>query len=207
MRSFMRVLTVLTLIFAVAAISVAQTREKPKGGKPAPEDMQKMMEEMMKTIKPGPQHDILAKMAGDWVVNGKMWRPPSTEAMLMKPGTEHAEMILGGRYLQSVNQGEMMGMPFEGHGMMGFDNFRKEYQMTWVDNMGTTISTAAGTADPTGKVITLMGKMDEPSTGEKDKDVKYVYTFKDDKTVVLEMYDSISGKGFFKIMEMTYTRK
>jgi hypothetical protein len=205
MRSLIRVSTVLSLVLAFALLADAQTKEKAKG-QPSPEDQQKMMAAMMASMKPGPQHDLLAKMAGDWSVAGKMWMDPNSPPADMKPGTEHAEMILGGRFLQSVNTGEMMGMPFEGHGMLGYDNFKKLYQMTWVDNMGTTISTASGTADAAGKTITLMGKMDDPSTGKKDQDVKYVYELKDDKTINFAIYQPEGGKDM-KVMEMVYTKK
>jgi hypothetical protein len=206
MRSMYRVVTVLALVFAVALMASAQTKEGAKG-QPSPEDQQKMMAAMMAAMKPGPQHDVLAKMAGDWTVTGKMWMNPKEDPMPMDPGTEYAEMILGGRYLQSVMNGKMMGMPYEGHGLMGYDNVKKQYQITYVDNMGTAISTGTGTADATGKIISLMGKMDDPSTGKMDSDVKYVYTIKDDKTFVFEMYGPAPTGGLVKMMEMTYVKK
>jgi hypothetical protein len=46
-------------------------------------------------------------------------------------------MILGGRYQQSMIKGNMMGMPFEGMGLLGYDNAQKLFYSTWVDNMGT----------------------------------------------------------------------
>jgi len=204
MRSFSRSFCVLSLVLALALFASAQTKkEQPKG----PPAGMPSMEEMMKTMQPGPQHDLLKKLAGDWTTTGQMWMGPKGDPMPMKPGTEHAEMILGGRFLQSVNNGEMMGMPFEGHGLMGYDNFKKVYQMTWIDNMGTTISTAAGTTDAAGKTLTLMGKMDDPESGQKDVDVKYVYNFKDDKTVGFEIWDNQGSKEFKKVMEMTYAKK
>jgi len=205
MRALIRNFTVVILVLALALIAGAQTKDQGKA--PSSEEQQKAMAAMMAAMKPGPEHATLAKMAGDWTITGKMWMDPSGAPVDMKPGTQHAEMILGGRYLTSAWNGEMMGMPFEGHGLLGYDNFKKQYQMTWVDNMGTTISTAAGTADAAGKVITLMGKMDDPSTGAKDQDAKYVYTIKDDKTVTFEMYGPAPGKGLVKMMETTFTKK
>jgi hypothetical protein len=169
--------------------------------------MEKMMADYQKFMNPGKGHELLVKMAGDWIVNGKMWMDPKGEPMPMKPGTDHGEMILGGRYLQSVNHGEMMGMPFEGHGLMGFDNYRQQYQMVWVDNMGTVVTTAAGTLDADGKTLTLFGKMDEPTMNMKDIDIKYVYNFVDDKTMTFSTWQAGPDKNYFKVMEMTYTRK
>jgi hypothetical protein len=89
---------------------------------------------------------------------------------------------------------------------MGYDKFNQQYVMTWVDNMGTAILSAKGTAAEDGKSITLMGKMDEPSTGEKGKDVKYIFRFVDDKNFSFEIWDMLPGSPF-KAMEMTYTKK
>jgi hypothetical protein len=36
------------------------------------------------------------------------------------------EMIMGGRYLMGSYKGEMMGMPFEGYSMTGYDNAAKK---------------------------------------------------------------------------------
>jgi hypothetical protein len=211
MRStFKGILSILCIVL-MATLVLAQTKdqpkEPPKGQQPKQEDMQKMMADMMKMITPGPEHQLIGKMAGDWTVSGQMWMDPKADPTPIKAGAMHSEMTLGGRFLATTQTGEMMGMPYEGHGQMGFDNFRKQYMLTWIDNMGTTISSAAGTADAAGKVISLMGKMDDPSMGKKDEDVKYEYTFKDDKTIQFDIYGFAPDKTPLKMMEMIYTKK
>lgn len=204
-RLSIRFACVLTLVCLFALPVLAA--DPPQGGKmPSPEDMQKMMAEYAKYANPGKAHEVLAKMAGEWNANGKFWMGPGAPVMEGTPGTQSSEMILGGRYLHSVHKGMMMGQPFEGISYLGYDNFKQVYCMSWVDNMGTGMLTATGKLDADGKSLTLTGKMDEPVTGEKDKDVKYVYRFVDDKTVVFEMWDMLPGSPF-KSMEMTYTRK
>jgi hypothetical protein len=205
MRSILRTLGILVLACALVGTVLAQDKPKKEMKQPTPEEQQKMMADYMKLIAPGPHHKLLEKMAGDHATTGKMWMGPGAEAMTMEPGTEKSEMILGGRYLRSHHGGNMMGMPFEGEGTMAYDNFRQKYLMSWLDNFGTTISAAAGDYDEATKTLTLMGKMDDPQTGEKDKDVKYVYRFMDDKTTIFEMW-VMSGTPF-KTMEMTYTKK
>jgi hypothetical protein len=205
-RSWIRTLCVLTLVAAFAFSALAQGKDQPKGGQPSPEDMQKMMAEYAKYSNPGKAHELLVKMSGEWTGTGKAWMGAGAKAMDMKPGTHSGEMILGGRYLRVVDRTEMMGQPFEGITVLGYDNFKKQYLLTWMDNMGTAILTAAGTLSEDGKSLILTGKMDEPVTGEKDKDVKYVYRFPDDKTIVFEWWDMTPGKPFMS-MEWTYTKK
>jgi len=56
----------------------------------------------------------------------------------------------------------MMGMPFEGIGINGYDNLKKKFVSTWIDNMGTMIVMSTGTFDPATKTFTYMGEMDNP---------------------------------------------
>jgi hypothetical protein len=73
--------------------------------------------------------------------------------------------------------------------------------------MGTAMYTARGTADADGKVITFNGLMDEPTTGEKDKKIKYVTRIIDDNKHVFEGWDQVGTPNEFKAFEVTYTRK
>jgi hypothetical protein len=96
-------------------------------------------------------------------------------------------------------------MPFEGHGLTGYDNSRKVFQSTWIDNMGTGITYMEGTFDPSTKMITFTGKMVDPMSG-KNGDVKQTWKFVDDNNILLEMY-SVQGGQDTKTMEIKLTRK
>ena len=41
----------------------------------------------------------------------------------------------------------MMGMPFQGMSTMAYDNGKKTFMSTWIDNMGTGILETEGTYD------------------------------------------------------------
>ncbi len=90
---------------------------------------------------------------------------------------------------------------------MGYDNFKKKYVMSWIDDTGTAVYTAEGTADKSGKVITHTGLMDDPATGERKRNVKYVTRIIDKGTQVFEMYDmGTTGDRNYKAAEITYSR-
>jgi hypothetical protein len=204
MRQFFFGFTVVVCsAFLVATVAFAQQGEK----QPSPEEMQKMMAEYMKIGAPGPEHAKLATWAGDWITQTKIWRGPDAQPMDTPLGTSKGEMILGGRFLRFMETGDMEGMPMEGMGIMGFDNFRRVYQMIWIDNTATPIYFASGTADSSGKVITLMGKVDDPVKGEKNRDVKYIWRTGSDTKIIFEMWDSIGEGKFYKSFETTYTKK
>jgi hypothetical protein len=157
----------------------------------------------MNYMTPGSIHQMMAKSAGSWAGKATFWMPgaPATKADV----ETKQEMILGGRYLKSFNTGNMMGMPFEGIGLIAYDNAKKVFINSWIDNMGTGVMTLEGTWDDKSKSITFTGKMVDPMTG-KDTPVKEVVKFIDDNNQVLEMYQQAKGKEY-KSMEIIYSRK
>jgi hypothetical protein len=115
-------------------------------------------------------------------------------------------MILGGRYQQSTHKGTFEGMPFEGMSIVGYDNAKKKFYSTWVDNMGTGIMYLEGTYDPATKTTTYTGKQVDPMTGQ-DMEIRETFTIVDDNTHMLTMYMTAPGGKEFKTMEIRFTRK
>jgi hypothetical protein len=199
----MKKIITVCIILLVATLAFAQEQGKTP---PSQEDMMKMMAMYEKLAAPGPQHAELAKLAGDWNVVSKMWMDPKQPPMETK-GTSSGKMILGGRFLQTEFNGEMMGKPFIGVGIEGYDNYKQKYVMMWIDNTGTMLTTTEGTASADGKVITYLGKMDDAMMNIKDKTIKYVATIIDDKSNKFEIFDGVGTPNEIKIMEMNYTKK
>ncbi len=162
------------------------------------------MKAMMAYMTPGDVHQMMAKSAGTWTGAITFWMQPDAPPMNMT-GESKVEMILGGRYLQEKNTGNMMGMPFEGIGTTGYDNAKKIFVNSWIDNMGTGMMYLEGTWDASSKSINFTGKEVDPASG-KDMPVREVLQFIDDNTHVLTMYTTANGKEF-KSMEIKYTRK
>jgi hypothetical protein len=120
-------------------------------------------------------------------------------------GTQDVTWILGGRFLMSKFSGTAAGMPFEGVGMDGYDKMKKMYVGNWYDTMGTGILSYEGSMDAAGKVLTMKGTYDDPTTGDKNP-VKMVTTILDPNKHTFEMYTTINGQEM-KMMEMTCSRK
>lgn len=160
----------------------------------------------MAYMQPGKAHEMLAKRNGVWEGDMTMWMEDGGQPSTIKTTTDN-KMILGGRYQISTNKGNFMGMPFEGIATTGFDNAKKVYVSSWVDNMGTGIMNMEGTWDEASKTISFKGKMICPANG-KECDVREVYKIVDDNTQVMEMYgpDMKTGKEY-KNMQVTYRRK
>ncbi len=181
--------------------STAATTTNEPEKKLTPEEEQKAW---MAYMTPGDVHKMLEKSNGTWTGEGQMWMHPDSPAIKMS-GTAVNKMILGGRYQESVHTGTMMGMPFEGRSTVGYDNAKKVFMSSWIDNMGTGVMNMVGTWDEATKTINFTGKMVDPGTG-KDLDMRETWQIIDDNTQKMEMFCTKNGKEM-KSMEMTMKRK
>lgn len=155
-------------------------------------------------MTPGPVHEMLAKSNGEWNEEITFWIDPTAPPM-KSSGTVVNEMIMGGRYQKSTSTADMMGMPFNGMNLIGYDNGKKIFQSIWIDNFGTGISSSVGTWDEATKSIEFEGTSFEPMQG-KDVNIKQIFKIIDDDTQSLEMFSIQDGKEV-KTMEIMFTRK
>ncbi|MEO8231566.1 MAG: DUF1579 domain-containing protein [Ignavibacteriota bacterium] len=190
----MKFLSMFTLVFFlfISFISFAQDA-----------DQDVMMKEWQAYMAPGPEHEMLTSMVGEWEGDITMWMDPSQPPQTMK-GTTTYESVMDGRYVVGKFSGMMMGMPFNGMDISGFDNALKVFQNVWIDNMGTGIMNLEGTYDKNTKTITYKGKMVTPNGSKAD--VREVIKIIDKDHSNFEMFVDM-GKGEMKTMEIKYARK
>lgn len=163
------------------------------------------MKKWMDYMTPGEMQKMLSKGVGTWTMKTSWWMAPGAEAMVSE-ATAVSEMILGGRYLQSKVSGSMMGMPFDGISIEGYDNAAKLFVNSWIDNMGTGMMFMTGKWDETAKQINYSGKMVDPLSGNW-VDVRQVVTYNADGTVKMEMYGPAADGKEYKTMEIINTKK
>ncbi len=193
------------LFIACDKVKMDVKTEKTEEWKPV--DSATATKAWMDFATPGDMHKMLAKSDGAWNGANTTWMENGAKPMTSTSEATN-KMIFEGRYQISEHKGNFMGMPFEGMSITGYDNAKKKFVSTWIDNMGTGIMSMEGEWNASTKSIEFKGKMTDPARPGKDCDVREVYTFVDDNTQKLEMYgpDSKTGKEF-KTMEITFTRK
>ena len=100
-----------------------------------------------------------------------------------------------------------MGQPFDGMGLVGYDNIKKTYQTIWLDSMGTGMMMGTSSFDADKKVLSESGHFSCPMVNG-ERTYRSVVTLKDSEHYTYEMYmtDPDSGKEY-KAMEINYTRK
>jgi len=191
----------LVLIFATAAL--AQHEHHGSAAK-KPEMDPAMMEAMIKAATPGPEHKMLDGMVGTWNTKATMWMVPGADPVAGDGMTEN-KWVMGGRYVEQHFKGSMMGMPFEGIGYTGYDNVKKQYFGTWMDNMGTGIMMSTGKVNADG-TMSFTGTYPDPMTG-KDQTIEEKIRVIDNDHTVFEMWGPGPDGKMFKTMEIAYTRK
>jgi Protein of unknown function (DUF1579) len=175
-------------------------------------DQAGMMAMMMEMAKPGDNHKHLQQLTGTWSYNVKWWvspdAPPSEAS-----GTTVSRPVMDGRYLVSDHTGKMQmpggdgnvtEMEFKGMAIEGYDNAKKKFVASWIDNMGTGIMNMEGTYDAATKTLTYLAEY-EPMPGMKTK-MREVVKITDKDHHTMEFFELRGGKEV-KTMQIDYTRK
>ena len=111
---------------------------------------------------PGDAHKNLAPLVGNWKATSKFWIDPS-QAPEQSITSVSRNWILDGRFVQEIYVDKNPKQPFEGIGMLGYDNIRNTYISNWVDTMGTGVSSSSGTASPNGDILSFCLLYTSPS--------------------------------------------
>ncbi len=185
-------------------IGSPQVLERPEGksgsGK-SDAEKQEMQKKMEAAGTPGPAHKALDAFVGNWKTEVKSWCEPGGPPNVSQ-GTAKASWTLNRHFLEEEVHGEMMGKPFTGRSLMGYDNIKQTFNTVWVSDMQTAMVTSEGKGGKDNKVITLEGKSNCPATGRKDIPMKTVFRVISPDKYVFEMFNDGA-----KSMEITYTRK
>ena len=120
-------------------------------------------------------------------------------------GSLQSEPIMGGRFLQSNYSGAMMGQPFHGMAIDGFDNKKQKYIGTWMDTMGTMMMVFEGDLDESGKVRTMVANFTDAFSGQPAQ-MKGITRIVSDDEHVYEGWMTAPDGSLFKTMEIVYTR-
>jgi hypothetical protein len=205
------------LLLAPATAFSQEKKEPPKAeaGKPAAGaetkpagaprgEMSPEMQAAMKAMMPGPAHQKLAKLAGEWTTKTKLvvGGAPAEET----EGTAKSTMVMGGRFLHQEDSGTTMGMAFTSAKLMGYNVGSKKYEAVWTYTLGTNMMMMTGTSDDDGKTIKFIASFDNEIGVKETFNITYKIADDDHFTIVFDggkMPDGSPGPT----METTHTRK
>ena len=205
--------TTVVASLAISLTSLAQNKESSKKDEKPPNEAE-MAAMMMELAQPGQNHKLLADGVGTWTYAVKMWLNPDPSAPPSESsGVATTKAVMGGRYFISEHKGKMqmpgpdgkmMDMEFNGIATDGYDNVKKKFVSSWIDNMGTGITISEGTYDATTKTLTYLAEF-EMMPGMKTK-VRQVIKITDKDHHTLEFFEDRGGTEV-RTMEIKYTRK
>ena len=111
----------------LAGVAFAAGKEAKKAAEKAPSaEQQAMIDAWKKAGEVGPAHGRLKAMAGNFDTTTRVRMKPGAPPQESKGKSEH-KLVFDGRFLQQEFKGSMMGQPFTGIGVTGYDNTRKKY--------------------------------------------------------------------------------
>lgn len=119
-------------------------------------------------------------------------------------GVETAE-LLGDLWVLSKFEMDFGGMPFQGHGVMGYDPNKKMFVSTWVDSMQPFISMMEGTTDESGRISTMLGEW--PDQGGTMQKWKSTSEWMDDDHRTFKMFMGDKDGEFNEMMSIDYSRR
>lgn len=153
--------------------------------------------------KPGEHHAHLKLMAGTWDVKSKMHMGPSK----VVEGTyvEVATLQPGGFWLISNIDGKIMGMPFHGHAVLGYEAHKKQYTGVWVDSFASVMVHSSGHCKKNGKLNVMTGKGYDPMQ-KRNVTMRQITEIKDANTKIFKMF-MVEGKKEILTMEAVYKRR
>jgi Protein of unknown function (DUF1579) len=168
------------LVLGAAALALAQ-------GPPVPQ--------------PGPEHDVLKRDVGVWDTTLEIVPGPGMPPMTLS-GVE-TNTLFAGRWLLTEFKSDMMGQPFEGHGIGGWDPQKKVYVSTWADTMATRLSRGEATFDAATNTMTGWMEVQDPTGGSTR--IRTVATWPAEGSRLVRMY--MPEDAAEPYMTMTYSKR
>lgn len=149
-------------------------------------------------------HALLSQYTGSFTMEITMSMGEGNDPAIVKVKSEHS-MLLGGRFLEMKQHGDMMGMDYQSIMTLGFNNIDKKVALTTITNLGTGTLSLFGDWDEKTQTATLFGPLTNPVT-KGIINVRQVVTFVDSNTILIESYDQEGDKTEKKTTQYKFTR-
>jgi hypothetical protein len=148
-------------------------------------------------------HEFFKKFVGDWAVQMTFWTAPGKPPVTSRAAAK-SEVRFGDRFLFILFTGEMMGKPYEGQEIIGYDNLEKMYNIFYMDNTSTHVYVAKGVQE--GDVLSETGESTDPLTGKKSA-VHARTTFLGKDEYLYEQFMVQDDGNEIKMLELRCLRK
>jgi hypothetical protein len=115
---------------------------------------------------PGPNHERLNALIGEWTATIKRWEDPESEAT-EQTGTATRRWVLDGRFVEEHAEGKSaQGAPYQSVGYLGYNRKTELYERFWMTISWTGVFSERGRYDPDANVIRTEGAHLEAGWGD-----------------------------------------
>jgi hypothetical protein len=153
---------------------------------------------------PSKEHEIFKDMAGTFDCVMKFNNPMSGKEEESK-GVETITVLGGFWAVFDLKFESMMGMPWHGHGTIGYDPMKKKYVGSFVHSAAPFMSIGEGTMDAGGKTMTMT--WDGIGHSGKPEKMREVYEKIDKDNAKMTMYGPGPDGKEMLMFTTTYKRK
>jgi hypothetical protein len=158
-----RLVTLLALLAAAPLAGAALPRQNPFAARPEKE------------------HALLGSLAGKWTAKFRLTMPGAPP--MSSDATEVGEMLGELWLVTRYDDPAMMGGPFAGAQLLGYDPDKEKYVAAWADNQNAGLTLQEGTYDAATRTLTLTGPSVDPMTGQEGTARSVVRWLDDDHRV------------------------
>ena len=175
-------------------------------------DPEAMMEMYAQMGAPDEHHEGLHVFVGSWKTQTKALSA-GMEAF-NSTGSATFEPAMDGRFIKQNFNGNMMGSPFKGTGVTGYNKAAKRYEGVWYDDMSTAMYFVTGKKTDDGWIYE--GEETDPMSGQKFSYRHVVKMHGDDKFEFVMQYppqvaagmgvQGEEGQDWVDTFQIVYTR-
>jgi hypothetical protein len=177
---------------------------------------EEQMPNWMRRGLPGPGHAALEPLVGTWDVHMSFYatfgRSPDEPPIVAEGSNCKRQLVAGGRYVEDLTEGTVMGAPYWRKGWLGYSNMDKRYEWITIDGVNSNMMIYAGNATAGAKVLTSMtgvftdqGVAAEQYVG-KPVGMRTVITIESNDRHIFELYFKPPDKPEVLATRQVYTR-
>ncbi len=137
--------------------------------------------------EPSEHHDVLERLAGRWSHEVKTWAAPDAQPEVTAATADY-RWVYGGRFLIGRYEGYVRGALFNATDVLGYDNFRRQFNSFWIDNTTTAFTLATGQYSADKGELVFEGVQDDAERNLRDRKFRIVYRFVDADRMEIEVY-------------------
>ncbi|HZH66045.1 MAG TPA: DUF1579 family protein [Flavisolibacter sp.] len=156
-------------------------------------------------LTPSGVHSLMEQYAGNFRMEITMSMGEGKEPKIVTVKSKN-NMLLGGRFLEMEQKGEMMGMDYQSIITMGFNNTNKKFALTTITNMGTGILSLVGDWDQKSKTANLIGELVNP-VSKQAIHVRQTVAFIDKNIILIESFDREGDRPETKTVQYKLVRE